>query len=105
MNLLRALFGRRSAERRDILLRAIDQQCLRALFDVRGSLSDAEIIQAVRLERPEWLPEEVHASLLKLRQHGLVERDELARHRIAKGGRDLRGIVPHRATSNIVYYG
>ncbi|GEM_PF-4120968 len=106
MSLLRRLFGRKPATpRQSIELLVVDQQCLRALFDGRGSQSDDQVAVAVLAERPELLPQEVQLSLLKLRRAGLVERDELARHRPTKTGRKLRSIVPIRATSNIVYYG
>lgn len=106
MSFLKHLFGRRDPrERREIHLLVVDQQAMRALFDARRSLSDDEVMRAVLAERPELMREEVLASLLKLRQQGLVERDEVARYVPTKAGRQLRGIVPQRATSNIVYYG
>jgi hypothetical protein len=106
MSFLRRWFGRKpEAPRQEVHLLVVDQQCLRALFDARGSLSDDGITAAVLAERPEIQPMEVQASLFKLRQHGLVERDELARHRSTKQARKLREIIPTRATSNLVYYG
>jgi hypothetical protein len=105
MTFLRRFFGRKPAPRREIQLLAVDQQCLRALFNADRSLSDDEVTLAVQAERPELDPMEIQASLLKLRQVGLVERDELARHHAAKAARGLRSIIPQRATSNMVYYG
>lgn len=106
MSFLRRWFGRKPAvPRQEVHLLVVDQQGLRALFDARSSLSDDEMTVAVLAERPELQPMEVQASLFKLRQHSLVERDELARHRLTKQARNLRGIIPMRATSNIVYYG
>ncbi|MSQ09829.1 MAG: hypothetical protein EXR52_02325 [Dehalococcoidia bacterium] len=106
MSFLRRWFARKPATpRTELSLLVVDQQCLRALFDEHRSLSDDEVAAAVLVQRPELLAMEVQASLLKLRQHGLVDRDELARHRITKAARRLRDIIPERATSNIMYYG